>query len=95
MRGLFDTDGSVYRRRKRDIVASIISRDPPFLEQVAKALREMGFNPSVSGKNLYLYSNNQVKKFFEEIQPANKKHLERYDRFIKEIKVQENSAPVV
>ncbi len=83
IRGLFDTDGSVYFRRKKDIVVSIISGDLLFLNEVKNALKILGYNPCVSGKNLYLYKKEEVKRFFSEINPINKKHLDRYSNFLK------------
>ncbi|MFC1690804.1 LAGLIDADG family homing endonuclease [Nanoarchaeota archaeon] len=80
LRGLFDTDGSIYLRRNESVV-SIISRDKAFLEEVRKGFENLGFRPSISGKNLYLY--NQSGKFFSEISPANTKHLLRYKKFMR------------
>jgi DNA-binding CsgD family transcriptional regulator len=54
LRGLFDTDGSVYKRRKKDLVISIIARDKVFLEEVKNGLITLGYTPSISGKNLYI-----------------------------------------
>jgi DNA-binding transcriptional regulator WhiA len=82
IRGLFDTDGSVYLRREKNVVVSIISRDQQFLQEVKEAFEQLSYNPCVSGKNLYIYRQKQVKRFFEEIKSSNKKHLERYDNFI-------------
>jgi DNA-binding transcriptional regulator WhiA len=82
IRGLFDTDGSFYLRRKTSMVVSIASRDPPYLDEVKQALMFLGYNPSVSGKNLYIYRQEQIKRFFEEIGSSNKKHKNKYDNFI-------------
>lgn len=82
IRGLFDTDGSVYLRRNKDIVVSIISRDVSFLEEVRQALEKLEYFASVSGKNLYIYRKKDVKKFFKEIKPANEKHQKRYLSFV-------------
>ena len=82
IRGLFDTDGSIYLKRKNSIVTSIISRDPSFLNEVKIALTKLGYTPSVSGKNLYIYSQKEVKKFFKDIKPQNNRHTKNYDKFI-------------
>jgi len=81
IRGLFDTDGSIYSRRKKDLVVSIISGDLRFLKEVKEGLIILGYHPSTSTKNLYIYRQNEVKKFFSEIKPSNKKHLNRYNYF--------------
>ena len=81
IRGLFDTDGSIYLRRKKNLVVCITSRDYAYLSEVKKAFLDAGFNPSVSGKDLYLYGNSQVNKFFNKVKPKNKKHLSRYNSY--------------
>jgi DNA-binding transcriptional regulator WhiA len=85
IRGLFDTDGSFYLRRKTSMVISIASRDPPYLEEVKQALIFLNYKPSVSGKNLCVYKQEQIKLFFKEIGSSNKKHRNKYDNFIKKI----------
>ncbi|MFH1276330.1 MAG: LAGLIDADG family homing endonuclease [Candidatus Woesearchaeota archaeon] len=84
LRGLFDTDGSVYLKRKNSLVVSIISRDKNHLNEVKEGFIKLGYKPSISGKNLYIYDQNQVRIFFNEIGSSNKKHLNRYDNFIKQ-----------
>ncbi len=83
LRGLFDTDGSVYIRRKKSLVVTIASVDFPFLEEVKSAFIQLGYSPSVSGKNLCIYNQSQIKRFFNQIGSSNRKHQERYDNFIK------------
>lgn len=83
LRGLFDTDGSVYIRRKNSLVVTIASVDPPFLDEVKSAFIRLGYSPSVSGKNLCIYNQSQIKRFFNEIGSSNRKHQKRYDNFIK------------
>lgn len=95
IRGLFDTDGSIYCRRKKSLVVSIASRDPVFLNEVKNALIELGYSASVSGKNLYIYNQEQINRFMREVKPSNMKHLNRYDNFIKELRVNKDVAPVV
>lgn len=83
IRGLFDTDGSVYLRRKNDIVVEIINVDRLYLESLKVVLNKIGFICGVSGKNLYFYRKDMVKKFFDEIEPANPKHLKKYSMYSK------------
>ena len=85
IRGLFDTDGSIYCRRKKSLVVSIASRDPVFLNEVKNALTKLGYSASVSGKNLYIYNQEQVQRFMFEVKPSNVKHLNRYDNFINKV----------
>jgi len=78
IRGLFDTDGSIYVRRKKDFILEIISVDKRFLEELKMSLKGLGFECGTSGKNLYFYQKNMIKRFFDEIKPANSKHLKKY-----------------
>lgn len=87
LRGLFDTDGSIYIRREKSLVLSIASRDPLFLDEVKMAFIKLGYNPSVSGKNLCLYRQEQIKRFWDKIGSSNPKHKMRYDSFINKWKV--------
>lgn len=81
IRGLFDTDGSIYLRREIEPVLEIISRDKDFLEEVKRTLEFLGFNPGISGKNLYIYKIGSINKFFKDIKPANEKHLEKFRQY--------------
>lgn len=78
MRGLFDTDGTIYIRRKGDIVVEIANIDKSYLREIQEILNFLGFASGISGKNLYIYRKELIKKFFREIKPANSKHLKKY-----------------
>lgn len=78
IRGLFDTDGSFFKRRKRDLVIEIISADENFLKEIKKAFNLLGFNAGMSGKHVYLYRKEEIEKFFKTIKPANSKHLKKF-----------------
>ncbi len=78
IRGLFDTDGSIYFRRNNEPAVEIISMDKRFLKEIETALRSLGFLCGTSGKNLYIYDKSMIKKFFHEVKPANSKHLKKY-----------------
>lgn len=83
IRGLFDTDGSIYVRRKKDMVVEIISVDKNYLNQIKEALFSLNFKAGISGKNLYIYNQEDIKRFFEIIKPANSKHLKRFSLYSK------------
>ena len=83
IRGLFDTDGSFYIRRKKDAVVEIISADKFYLDEIRKSLISLGFSCGISGKNLYIYRKEVIAKFFKEIKPANTKHLKKYENYLK------------
>ena len=82
LRGLFDTDGSFYERGSGRGVVNICSWDEFHMREVAAALRKNGFKVCVSGKDLYIYRREHIKRFFEEIKPANVKHRRKYELFI-------------
>ncbi|MDO8624459.1 MAG: LAGLIDADG family homing endonuclease [Candidatus Diapherotrites archaeon] len=81
LRGLFDTDGSFYGRRKNKGVVEFISASPGFLLQIRQALEKLGFAPGLSGKHVYLYDQRQVDAFFKTIKPNNSKHSLKYAIF--------------
>lgn len=81
MRGLFDTDGSIYRHHKNDLALDITSVSPKFRKDIVIALRKLGFSPTANGKNIQLYRQNEIHRFFDQIRPANQKHLIKYDAF--------------
>jgi intein/homing endonuclease len=83
LRGLFDTDGSFYIRRKKNMVINIASRDVQHLDEVKRSFSKLGYTPSVGGKNLFIYNQNQIIRFFNEIGSSNSKHQQKYDNFIK------------
>ncbi len=80
-RGLFDTDGSIYFRRKNEPVVQITSADEVFLKEVKDALNLLGFTVSKGNQRIFIYGKSNVKRFFEEIKPANSKHLKKYQNY--------------
>ncbi len=82
LRGFFDTDGSVYKL-KFGIQISLTNYSYPMLISLQKMLFKLGYDPSeISTHRIYLTRISDVKKFFVEIQPKNKKHQERFEKFI-------------
>ncbi|HEU0085440.1 MAG TPA: LAGLIDADG family homing endonuclease [Candidatus Paceibacterota bacterium] len=78
LRGFFDTDGSVYKL-KFGIQISFCNRSLPLLESLHLMLKKLKYHPSnISGFNFYLTRRKEVKRFFEEVRPANSKHVRRY-----------------
>ncbi len=92
LRGMFDTDGCVYR--KYDDFAQIGFKlgSIPLIHSLRRALIELNFNPteikghfhSKGGARInwqfYLSRQSEIKRFFEEIQPMNQKHLDRFNK---------------
>lgn len=88
LRGFFDTDGSVYKL-KFGIQISFTNFSVPLLKSLQKMLIELGYKPSrISANKVYLTQIKDVKRFFEEITPANPKHQRRFIDFIKRVGTQ-------
>lgn len=90
LRGLFDTDGCFHIRRKKDPVIEITSADPRFLREVKRGLTKIGLHVANGQKRIFIYRKKDVSIFFEKIQPANSKHLKKYQSYLKL-----NNAPMV
>ncbi len=88
LRGLFDTDGSVYLDRHgkyRSICIAYTSYSPSLLRDIQRGLRDWGFlGITVSGNNVMLRRRQEVVEFFSSVNPANPKHRQRFRRFLEE-----------
>ncbi len=82
LRGLFDTDGTIYIRRKKDLVLEVSSADKIFLKEVQLALLSLGFNTKIYEKHVTLYNLEDIHDFFYIIKPANTKHLKKYQNYL-------------
>lgn len=90
MRGLFDTDGCVYR--KYDHYAQIQFKFGciEILKSVREVLILLGFHPTkiqwepnhkgYTGYKIYLSRQEEIDRFFEKIIPMNAKHVERFKK---------------
>lgn len=83
IRGLFDTDGGFFIRRKKEGMLHITSADPKYLKEVAAALVSIGFAIYLGREKVIIYDKKSIYKFFEKIKPANTKHLKKYKEFLK------------
>ncbi len=85
LRGVFDTDGSVYRLRF-GVQVSFSNRSLPLLQSLQLALRQLQYKPSeISGYQLYLTKNSDLRRFLKEVRPRNPKHVRRFKLFLKEL----------
>ena len=82
IRGLFDTDGSFYIRRKKDPVIEITSADPKFLIEVKNALISLNFHVAKGVNRIFIYKKEDINKFFSVIKPANTKHLKKHQNYL-------------
>lgn len=83
LRGLYDTDGTIYTRRKKDYVVEISSADKNYLIEIRSALKRLGFNASLLKNHVAIYKKEDIKVFFELIKPSNSKHLKRFESYSK------------
>lgn len=81
IRGLIDTDGSVFRMSKRDFDNPRIqfkNFNKALLEDVRNSLIELGFHPSkIIYKGIFLSRLNEVRRFSEDIKFHNSKNVNR------------------
>lgn len=81
VRGLIDTDGSVYRL-KFGAQISFCNRSAPLLNSARQALIELGFAPSrVSGYNIYLTRKDDLLGYYQKIGFSNPKNRDRFEEF--------------
>ena len=92
VRGMFDTDGCIYRKYDNFAQIELKLGSYPLISSLRRALTELNFNPTKiqehfhskggAGINwkIYLSRQSEVKRFFEEIQPKNEKHIRRFDK---------------
>lgn len=88
IKGLFDTDGCVYRKYENYLQIQFKLGCFHLLESIREALIKLNFNPTkmqreLNHKNrygwkIYLSRQNEIQRFFKEIKPMNKKHILRY-----------------
>ena len=82
VRGLIDTDGSVYKLRSGNVQISFCNRSIPLLKSTRLALVSLGFFPSkISGFNIYLTRKNDLRLYFNKIGFNNKKNEKRFLEF--------------
>ncbi len=78
LRGVFDTDGSFHRHHETSAALEITSRDTKYINQLFVSLKRLGFKPSLSNKNIYIYRKEEIERFFDEVSPQNKKHTKKF-----------------
>ena len=95
LRGLFDTDGSIYQdfriikeRRYHGVGLLWSSASESLRKDILRLLSDRNMGPT-GGKgkhrSIYLRKKANIIKYFKEIGTSNPKHSERYNRFIGEV----------
>lgn len=87
IRGIFDTDGSIYLRqagRKRSYrqpVICISSSSKMHRQQIHITLRKLGFRCWLERDSIRMAGWSTARRFFETVKPHNPIHIRRFDRF--------------
>lgn len=89
LRGVFDTDGSIYQERHHRkgktycySRLSFVSMSPQLRETMYESLRKFGFDPKIRGnRSVNLEQQKDIDMFFQIIGSNNPKHLRRYKQF--------------
>lgn len=100
LRGLFDTDGCTYVDRHKygnktysHVCVAITNYSDKLLLNVQRLLQNLGYKPTLNNKrNILLRRENDVIKFFSEINPHNNAHKEIYNKFMEEYRSGRNGA---
>lgn len=90
LRGLIDTDGSIFRMSKRDpnlIRINFTNHNLVLLNDTRKAFLQLGYHPSkiICEKQFYLSRQSDIRKYLKDIGFSNKKHLDRVKMFYSSI----------
>lgn len=87
VRGLIDTDGSIFQMSKRDsnlIRISFTNYNKRLLNDARQAFVILGFSPSkiIQNKRFFISRQAEIRKYLKEIGFSNKKHQERSYKLI-------------
>lgn len=88
LRGLMDTDGSVYRyehcvygRSYVHLAVCFTNRSHPLLRFVRETLATNGYHPTATEFRIYLHRRREVERYFSEVGTHNSKHLRKYQAY--------------
>jgi len=90
LRGLFDTDGSIYQhnyavngKKYRYIKMCFSNRSLPILISVKKILEDLNFHPIIDRRQqlVSLHRPSEVKRYFFKIGTSNPRYYKRYSKF--------------
>ena len=86
LRGLIDTDGSVFRMSKKDphlLRLSFTNCNHTLLKDTRNAFIQLGFSPSRITRNnkIYLSRKQDIARYINEIGFSNNKHIVRFQKF--------------
>ena len=86
LRGLFDTDGIIFARKDEGYRLphiSITSKSNSFLKQIRDMLRKEGYPAYINGVDVRVRGIGNVKRWFSDIGSSNPRNLKKYEYFLK------------
>lgn len=86
LRGLFDTDGSIYAKKSekyRYPIISIASKNQKFIEQLKLMLKEKGYPAWSTKRNVYVRGIKATKEWFKDIGSSNQRNIKKYEYYLK------------
>ena len=88
LRGLVDTDGSIYRYTHRvyghrydHVGLCFTNHSRPLLLSVERLLKNCGFRPRAGGYHISLHRQEEIRRYFRLIGSRNLKHVERFRKY--------------
>lgn len=85
LRGLLDTDGSIYLLASGRMQVSFCNHSFPLLSSARRLFESLDFHPSrISGYNVFLTRKAEIGRLYQEVGFNNLKHRKRYKKFVKE-----------
>lgn len=89
LRGLFDTDGTIYFDRAKGYarpypIVELNMNEPKLIKQIITQLKKQRYHVTVSRNRsrLRLKGFSQVNRWFTEVKPYNNKHLIKYVKYV-------------
>ncbi|GEM_PF-205445 len=102
LRGLMDTDGSVYAyqhlvagKRYGHVAWCFTNRSLPLLHFARDTLRLNGYRPTTSQFRVYLHRRSDIARYFSDIDTHNLKHRQRYTLFSRTLEASGRGTQVV
>ncbi len=85
LRGLMDTDGSVYlshhtvgEAKYKHVCMCFTNYSKPLVASVHRMLSDLGYHPTRARNRVFLYRQQDIHRYFKEVGTQNPKHLKRY-----------------
>lgn len=86
LRGLFDSDGSIYAKKNegyRYPIISIRSKNKKFLEEICILLRKQNYPAYFSDWNVSVRGIKNINRWFRDIGSSNQRNILKYEYFLK------------